>query len=50
MLPDIFDDPFHEIALVALVELAQSVGGWPDSEEVRKLAYENYEKSLHNLD
>lgn len=43
MLPDMFDDPFHEIALLALVELAQSVGGWPDKEEVRKLAYKRYE-------
>lgn len=43
-VPDIFDDPFHEIALVAFVEVAQSVGWWPDSEEVRKLAYKRYEE------
>lgn len=43
MSPDIFDDPFHVIALLAFVEVAQSVKGWPDSEEVRKLAYKRYE-------
>lgn len=43
---DIFDNPFHAIALFAYVDVAREQGGWPDSEMVKKLSYEEYEKWL----
>ncbi len=42
------DDPFHGIALLAFVEVAQRTGDWPDSEEVKRLAYERYENENKN--
>ena len=40
------DDPFHSIALAAFVEVAREAGTWPDSEAVRRRAYELYEAEL----
>lgn len=37
---------FHSVALAAFVEVARATGGWPDSEEVRRLAYRWFEEEL----
>jgi hypothetical protein len=41
---DTLDNVFHGHALLAFVEIAQKQGNWPDSEEVKKLAYKNFEE------
>jgi hypothetical protein len=43
---DIFDNPFHAIALFAYVDVAREQGGWPDSKTVKNRAYGEYEKWL----
>lgn len=44
---DIFDDPFHAIALLAYVEVAKEQQDWPDSETVKQRAYKEYERCLN---
>ncbi len=44
--PNILDDLFHACSFTAYVTVARACGGWPDSEEVRKLAYSYYEQAL----
>lgn len=41
---DLFDDPFHCIALLAYVEVSQKYQDHPPANEVRDLAYRNYER------
>lgn len=41
-------DGFLTISLFAFVEVARQQGDWPDSEEVRKLAYERYENESNS--
>jgi hypothetical protein len=40
----ILDEPFSPCAFAAMVIEARKVGCWPDSEKVRRLAYELFEK------
>lgn len=41
---DLFNDPFHAIALLAFVTEAREAQDWPDSEKVKQRAYGDYEK------
>ncbi|QOV92104.1 hypothetical protein [Humisphaera borealis] len=44
---NILDDLFHGCALEAWLEIAEATGQWPpDSESVRRRAYELYEAAL----
>ncbi len=43
---EIFDDVFHGCALAAYIEVAQAMGGPPDSETTRRLAYRMFEQAL----
>lgn len=43
---NVLDDLFHGCALAAFVEQACRAGGWPESEDVRRQAYDLYEQSL----
>jgi hypothetical protein len=45
---DLFNDPFHVIALLAFVEVSREQGDWPDSETTRKRAYDEYERNTRN--
>ena len=40
---------FLTIALLAYVEVAREQGAWPDSEEVKKRAYREYERWRRNI-
>ena len=40
---NVLDDPFSPCAFAAFVIEARKVGGWPNSEEVRKTAYKLFE-------
>lgn len=42
----ILDDFFHACALSAFLEEARAAGTWPDSEAVRRRAYDLYEAGL----
>lgn len=47
---NILDDLFHGCALEAWLEIAEATGQWPpDSESVRRRAYELYEAALREL-
>lgn len=46
MTAEILDDLFHSCSLEAFVTLARERQGWPDGEEVRRLAYRLYERYL----
>lgn len=47
-LEQFLSDPFHGCALRAFVEVSRKTGQFPpDSEEVRKLATEYYEREKH---
>jgi hypothetical protein len=45
-LDHLLDDPFHGAAVAAYVELARRVGGPPDPQATRDLAYRYYEEHL----
>lgn len=46
VVDDVLDDLFHGCALAAFVEQAQQVEGWPDPEQVRRQAFDLYERGL----
>lgn len=46
MTYDPLDCPFHAAALQAFLEVARASGTWPESEAVRRRAYQLYEQEL----
>ena len=48
-MQSVAEDLFHQCALAAFVEVAREAGGWPDSEQVKRLAYRLYEDELRKL-
>mgnify|MGYP001556676849 CR=1 FL=1 len=45
-MTDVWNELFHQCALVAFADEARHQGRWPDSESVRRRAYRLYEREL----
>lgn len=47
-MTDVWDELFHQCALVAYVDEAQRQQRWPDRDSVRRRAYRLYERELRS--